>query len=34
MLQTFEGEQLNRTLELSAKFSALFGLLFSLGIIL
>jgi 1,4-dihydroxy-2-naphthoate octaprenyltransferase len=34
MLRTFEGEQLNKTLELSAKFAALFGLLFSLGIIL
>jgi 1,4-dihydroxy-2-naphthoate octaprenyltransferase len=34
MLQTLEGEQLNKTLELSAKFAALFGLLFSLGLIL
>ncbi|MFC2102906.1 1,4-dihydroxy-2-naphthoate polyprenyltransferase [Bacteroidota bacterium] len=34
MFRTFEGEQLNRTLELSAKYAALFGLLFSLGIIL
>lgn len=34
MLFTFEGTQLNRTLELSAKYAALFGLLFSLGIIL
>lgn len=34
MLFTFEGEQLNRTLELSAKYAALFGLLLSLGIIL
>jgi 1,4-dihydroxy-2-naphthoate octaprenyltransferase len=34
MLFTFEGEQLNRTLELSAKYAAFFGLLLSLGIIL
>jgi 1,4-dihydroxy-2-naphthoate octaprenyltransferase len=33
-LQTFEGERLNNTLELSAKYAALFGLLFSLGLIL
>jgi len=33
-LQTLEGEGLNKTLELSAKFAALFGLLFSLGLIL
>lgn len=34
MLFTFEGPQLNKTLELSAKYAAVFGLLFSLGIIL
>jgi len=34
MLYTLEGIQLNKTLELTAKFSALFGLLFSFGIIL
>jgi len=33
-LQTLEGEGLNKTLELSAKYAALFGLLFSIGIIL
>ena len=31
MLTTYKGEELNRTLELTAKFSALFGLLFSIG---
>lgn len=34
MLYTYEGTQLNKTLELTAKFSALFGLLFSIGLIL
>jgi 1,4-dihydroxy-2-naphthoate octaprenyltransferase len=34
MLYTLEGIQLNKTLELTAKFSALFGLLFSFGIVL
>ncbi len=34
MLYTFKGTQLNKTLELSAKYAALFGLLFSIGIIL
>jgi hypothetical protein len=34
MFFTFEGLQLNKTLELSAKYAAVFGLLFSLGIIL
>ena len=34
MLYTYEGTQLNKTLELTAKFSALFGVLFSLGIVL
>lgn len=34
MLNTFKGEELNKTLELSAKFAGLFGLLFSLGMIL
>jgi 1,4-dihydroxy-2-naphthoate octaprenyltransferase len=34
MLYTYEGTQLNKTLELSAKYAALFGLLFSVGIIL
>jgi len=33
-LQTLEGEGLNKTLELSAKHAALFGLLLSLGLIL
>ena len=34
MLYTLEGLQLNRTLELTAKFSALFGLLFAAGLTL
>jgi 1,4-dihydroxy-2-naphthoate polyprenyltransferase len=34
MLTKYEGESLNKTLELTAKFSAVFGLLFSIGIIL
>ncbi len=34
MLYRFKGEQLNKTLELSAKYAALFGLLFSAGMIL
>ena len=34
MLYTFEGFQLNKTLELTAKFSALFGLLFAAGLTL
>ncbi|MDT3697273.1 MAG: 1,4-dihydroxy-2-naphthoate polyprenyltransferase [Ignavibacterium sp.] len=34
MLFAFNGTQLNKTLELTAKFSALFGFLFSAGIIL
>jgi len=34
MLYKLEGTQLNKTLELTAKFSALYGLLFSAGIIL
>ena len=34
MLFTFEGLQLNKTLELSAKYAAVFGLLFSFGIML
>lgn len=34
MLYTLKGEELNRTLELSAKFSALYGLLFSVGLII
>lgn len=33
MLFTLDGFELNRTLELSAKLSALFGLLFSLGLV-
>lgn len=33
MLFTLDGLELNRTLELSAKLSALFGLLFSLGLV-
>ena len=34
MLYNLNGVQLNKTLELSAKFAALFGLLFSVGIVL
>lgn len=34
MIYALKGTQLNRTLELSAKFSALYGLLLSIGIIL
>lgn len=34
MIYAFTGTQLNKTLELSAKFSALYGLLLSIGIIL
>ncbi len=34
MIYVLNGTQLNKTLELSAKFSALFGLLLSVGIIL
>jgi len=34
MLHKLEGKDLNKTLELSAKYAALFGLLFSLGLIL
>ena len=34
MLFTLEGTELNKALELSAKFSALFGTLFSIGLIL
>lgn len=34
MMFSFTGPQLNKTLELTAKFSALFGLLFALGFIL
>jgi len=34
MLNTLKGEELNKTLELSAKFAGLFGLLFSIGLIL
>lgn len=34
MIYAFNGVQLNKTLELTAKFSALFGLLLSIGIIL
>lgn len=34
MLNTLKGEALNKTLELSAKFAGLFGLLFSIGLIL
>ncbi len=32
MLYTFEGLQLNQTLELTAKFSAIFGILFAIGL--
>jgi 1,4-dihydroxy-2-naphthoate octaprenyltransferase len=34
MLYTLNGEALNKTLELSAKFAGLYGLLFSIGLIL
>jgi 1,4-dihydroxy-2-naphthoate octaprenyltransferase len=34
MLFTFEGKELNKTLELTAQFSALFGILLSAGILL
>ena len=34
MLFSFEGTKLNRTLEISAKYAALFGLLFSFGLFL
>lgn len=34
MIYKFEGIQLNKTLELSAKYAALFGLLFSIGLVL
>ncbi|MDH3268528.1 MAG: UbiA family prenyltransferase, partial [Ignavibacteria bacterium] len=34
MLYTLKGEELNKTLELSAKFAGIFGLCFSLGLIL
>jgi 1,4-dihydroxy-2-naphthoate octaprenyltransferase len=34
MFYTLNGEELNKTLELSAKFAGLFGLLFSIGLIL
>jgi len=34
MLFRLDGEQLNKTLELTAKFSALFGILFSAGLTL
>ena len=34
MLKKFEGKELNKTLELTAKYAALFGSLFSLGLIL
>ncbi len=34
MIYTLEGKKLNKTLELTAKFSALYGFLFALGILL
>jgi 1,4-dihydroxy-2-naphthoate octaprenyltransferase len=34
MLYKLEGKELNKTLELTAKFSALFGILFSIGLII
>ncbi len=34
MLSEYKGSELNKTLELTAKFSAIFGLLFSIGILL
>ena len=34
MLYTFKGTQLNKTLELSAKYAALYGFLYSMGIVL
>ena len=33
MLYTFKGEELNKTLELTAKFAGLYGLLFSIGLV-
>ena len=33
MIYTLKGTELNKTLELTAKFSALFGFLFAIGII-
>jgi 1,4-dihydroxy-2-naphthoate octaprenyltransferase len=34
MIFTFKGEELNKTLELTAKLSAFYGLLFAVGILL
>ncbi|MCX7611887.1 MAG: 1,4-dihydroxy-2-naphthoate polyprenyltransferase [Ignavibacterium sp.] len=34
MIFKYQGEELNKTLELSAKYSALYGLLFSIGLVL
>jgi 1,4-dihydroxy-2-naphthoate octaprenyltransferase len=34
MIFTFKGEELNKTLELTAKFAGIYGLLFSIGLIL
>jgi 1,4-dihydroxy-2-naphthoate polyprenyltransferase len=34
MLYSYQGKELNRTLELTAKLSAIFGLLFSAGLLL
>ncbi len=34
MIYNYHGHQLNKTLEISAKYSALYGLLFSIGMIL
>jgi hypothetical protein len=34
MLFTLKGLELNKTLEISAKLSAIFGILFSIGLVL
>lgn len=34
MIFTFKGEELNKTLELTAKLSAFYGLLFAVGILI
>ena len=34
MIFTFKGEELNKTLELTAKFAGLYGLLFSIGLVI
>jgi 1,4-dihydroxy-2-naphthoate octaprenyltransferase len=34
MIYTYQGKELNKTLELTAKLSAIYGLLFAIGILL